>query len=79
MISINNAKSFKKGILKKNVSSYLSENFDWKVSRSVASGQPLSDKDKQFRASVIAEYNNRIEVLDTATSMEEINEVKLTF
>lgn len=79
MISINNAKSFKKGILKKNVSSYLSENFDWKVSRSVASGLPLSEKDIEFRASVVAEYNNRIDALDAATSLEAVNEVKLTF
>lgn len=79
MVSLNNAKSFKRGILKRNVTSFLAENYDWRVSKAISTGQPLSDADKQYRASIVAEYHSRVEQLNAATTIEQVNSVNLSF
>lgn len=76
---IDNAKAFKKRLLKTNVTRCLNKNFDWKVTRSVSTGEELSDADKQYRASVVAEYNRRVTLLDEATTLEQVNSITLTF
>lgn len=78
-LSVDKAKDLKKYFLKRNVSKYLTKTYDWKVARAISTNEPLSDLDKAYRSSTIAEYNARLEALDAATSVDALKTIELKF
>lgn len=79
LVEVEKAVQFKKARLKNIVQKHLNRKYDWKVSRAISSGEELTNADKAFRESVVAEYNRRVEFLENATTLEEVNKIPLTF
>ena len=72
-------KAAKKKLLKNQVKNHLANNHDWKVSRAVTTGIPLSESDKIYRNNIVADYNQRLSALDSATTVEDIDKVSIVF
>lgn len=73
------AKRFIKWNLDRNVQLYLRSKYDWKVSRAVSQGAEMSQDDIVFRELVLKDYNNRLALVESATTMEELNAIRITF
>ena len=71
--------TIKKRLLKMNLRNCLVDNHDWKVSRAVTTGIPLSESDIVYRNNIVAEYNQRVAALESATTVEDVNKVSLAF
>lgn len=79
MTTLDSAKNFKLANLRKSVTSFLQANYDWKVSKSISTGVAISDQDKRFRESIVAEYNNRVAKVNAASTITEVNQVSTVF
>ncbi|HLP33580.1 MAG TPA: hypothetical protein VK202_08915 [Bacteroidia bacterium] len=78
-ITIEKSKQLAKTLLKFSVHKTISKNFDWKVTRSISTEEPLSEADIKYRAGRVALYNKRIQALDVAETLEEVNNISLKF
>ncbi|MBS1686827.1 MAG: hypothetical protein JSS76_18965 [Bacteroidetes bacterium] len=79
MTTLESAKSFKLANLRKNVTTFLQLNYDWKVSKAISTGEAVSDQDKRFRESIVNEYNNRVVKVNAATTILEVNQISTVF
>lgn len=79
MTTLDSAKNSRKANLRTNVTDFLHKNYDWRVTRSLSTGTPLTDADKRYRAGIIAEYNNRVAAVNAATTLADVNKVSTVF
>ena len=77
--TLDTAKKLKASMLKIRVQSYLQKNHDWKVSKAITTGVPLSQSDINFRNSIVAEYNQRLALLNQATTEQQIDSIAVDF
>jgi hypothetical protein len=76
---MNQAKDLKRTLLKRNLKRYLNKNYDWKVTRAISTGEPLTDKEKIFRQNIVDDYNKRLQALEEVRTLEQLDQIKLGF